>query len=132
MESDNDFGYKPDMHVVRAARHLIGALCNAYGTDKGMALWDHIRAGLGEKIAADIFLGMITGTGELEVCNVGDRRIEAIREVRHLTKWGLKEAKDFVEKVAYDGPQRIPTEGMDERFVDEFVRNMNRIGCTVR
>lgn len=128
----DDFTYKPDMNVVRSARHLIGALCKAYGADKGMALWDHIREGMGERIAADIFLGMLTGTGELEVYAVGDRRIEAIKEVRWLTGWGLKEAKDFVEKVAYDGPQRIPTEGLDERRVDEFVRNMERIGCTVR
>lgn len=128
----DDFAYKPDMNVVRAARHFIGALSNAYGPDKGMALWDHIRAGLGDQIAADIFLGMLTGTGELEVSTVGDRRIEAIKEMRSFTGWGLREAKDFVEKVAYDGPQVIPAGVIEDHRVDDFVRNMNRIGCTVR
>lgn len=127
----DDFAYKPNMAVVRSARNFIGCLCETYGSEQGMAVWDHIRKGLGEQIASDIFLGMLTGQGDIRVISMGGQFIEAIKEVRGLTGWGLKEAKDFCDKVRDVGPQVIHTHECREERIDPFVENMRRIGCRI-
>lgn len=126
-----DFSYKPDMNVVRSARSFIKSLCEVYGNDRGLAVWDHIRSGLGDDIAGDIFLGMLVRQEDIRVSGIGDRFIDAIKEVRWLTGWGLKEAKDFCDNVRLNGPQIINVEHMDEQKVEQFANNMKKIGCTV-
>lgn len=124
--------YVPDMNVVRSARAFIRCLCEAYGSERGMAVWEHIREGLGDRMAADIFLGMLMGSDEVEVRSVVPmRKIEAIKEVRGLTGMGLKDAKDFVERVEFQGPQRLSVVGLDNGRVDQFVQSMQRIGCSI-
>jgi len=127
----DDFDYKPNMNVVRNARAFIRSLCDAYGTEQGMAVWDHIRKGLGDQIAGDIFLGMLTGTDQIRVMSIGKEMINAIKEVRWLTGWGLKEAKDFVDAVRDRGPQIIDVADMDQAKVEQFCRNIQKFGCTV-
>lgn len=127
----DDFRYNPNMAVVRSARSFIRTLCETYGSEQGMAVWDHIRKGLGEQIASDIFLGMLTGQGDIRVISIGPSFIEAIKEVRGLTGWGLKEAKDFCDAVRDSGPQVIDSSQFREDRADDFTRAMARIGCRV-
>lgn len=128
----DNFDYKPSMAVVRSARSFIRALCETYGSDKGMHVWDHIRNGLGEQMASDIFLGMLTGQQDLRVISLGQEFIGAIKEVRWLTGWGLKEAKDFCDAVRDKGPQLINVEHItDDTKVEQFVNNMRKLGCTI-
>lgn len=132
MDDEQIPAYLPDMNVVRSARAFIRCLCEAYGAERGMAVWEHIREGLGDRMAADIFLGMLMGSDEVEVRSVVPmRKIEAIKQVRSLTGMGLKEAKDFVEKVEFSGPQRLSVVGLDTARVDSFVQGMQRIGCNI-
>lgn len=126
-----NFEYKPNMQVVRSARNFIQSLCETYGTEKGLAVWDYIRKGLGDEIAGDIFLGMLTNSGEVTVSTLGREFISAIKEVRSLTGWSLKEAKDFCDSVRDSGPRRIDVTGYTHDRVDVFVRNMKNLGCTV-
>lgn len=127
----DDFRYIPNIAVVTSARTFIKNLCETYGSQQGMAVWDHIRQGLGEQIASDIFLGMLTSTGEIRITYIGDRYIEAIKEVRVLTGWGLKEAKDFCDRIKSGTPGHINTDGIEAERVDRFVNFMKKIGCTV-
>lgn len=127
----DNFEYRPNMAVVRSARTFIRTLCETYGSEQGLAVWDHIRKGLGEQIASDIFLGMLTGQGDIRVMSIGPRLIEAIKEVRTFTGWGLKEAKDFCDSVNSMGPQVIDATQFREDRADDFVRNMTQIGCRV-
>lgn len=127
-----DLSYKPDAKVVRSARSFIRALCENYGHTQGMQVWDRIREVLGDEAASDIFLGMLTGDHHgLTVKSVGIHKIEAIKELRHATGMGLKDAKDFVESVQYNGPKQIPEGMIPDQNVDRFIVAMARIGCEV-
>lgn len=127
----DDFDYKPNMNVVRNSRSFIRSLCDAYGVDTGMAVWDYIRNGLGDRIAGDIFLGMLTGQDQVRVMSIGNEMIGAIKEVRWLTGWTLKEAKDFVDAVRDKGPQTIDVAGINQEKVEQFCRNIEKTGCKV-
>lgn len=128
----DEIEYKPNMSVVRSARNFIANLCEVYGSEQGMAVWDHIRKGLGEQIASDIFLGMLTGQGDIRVISIGPEFISAIKEVRWLTGWGLKEAKDFCDAVRDKGPQVINIDHLvDDTKVENFVNNMRKLGCRI-
>lgn len=128
----DDFDYKPSMVVVRSARSFIRALCDTYGNEQGLRVWDHIRNGLGDQIASDIFLGMLTGQQDIRVITIGSEFISAIKEVRWLTGMGLKEAKDFCDAVRDKGPQIINVERInDDAKVEQFVNNMRNLGCRV-
>ncbi len=127
-----DFQYKPDVNVVRTARSFIRALCDTYGSNQGMAVWDRIRETLGDRAASDIFLGMLTGDYHaVTVRSIGAHKIEAIKEMRSFTGWGLKESKDFVEAVQLGGPREIETGVIPEDRIQDFIKAMKRIGCAV-
>lgn len=129
---DTELHYKPNVNVVRTARSFIRALCETYGHNQGMQVWDRIRETLGDHAASDIFLGMLTGDYHaIKVTSIGQLKIEAIKELRHFTGWGLKESKDFVEAVQSNGPKEIATGVIPEERIPDFTRAMQRIGCTV-
>ena len=130
--SNEEFRYIPDMGVVRSARSFIQSLCQAYGTSEGMAVWDKIRSNLSEQMASDIFLGMLMGTGDVEIVAVGSQKIEAIKEVRAFTGMGLKESKDLIEAVQYGKPHTIDCTGRDNDDVNRFVESMRKCGCTIK
>lgn len=130
--ADDEFHYKPDMGVVRSARSFIQNLCQAYGTKEGMAVWDKIRSNLSEDMASDIFLGMLMGTGDVEVAAIGPHKIEAIKEVRAFTGYGLKEAKDFVESVTEQGPKILDCTGRNNDDINRFIEAMRKCGCAIK
>lgn len=129
-----DFEYKPSSKVVRAARTFIKSVCEVYGPDRGLEFWDNIRKNLGEDIASDIFFGMITqaGTDEVLVKSIGVQKINAIKEVRQLTGWGLKESKDFIDSVEFNGEQllKLP-DYVEDGKLETFVQAMTALGAVV-
>jgi ribosomal protein L7/L12 len=129
----DDLVYKPDMDVVRSARYFIKALCEKYGHTKGMEVWDRIREVLGDQAAGDIFLGMLTQQySQVTVSKIGSYKIDAIKLVREITDYGLKDAKDFVEDISDRGMTlTLDLSGKDEAFVERWLRDMRRIGCVV-
>lgn len=129
-----DFAYKPNMDVVRSARYFIKSLCETYGHDRGMAVWDQIRAVLGDQAASDIFLGILTQEHyTVSVTGIGPYKIEAIKLVRHITGYGLKEAKDFVDDIA-DRRQvkTLDLSALDPKQVNAWILDMKRIGCEIQ
>lgn len=127
----DDLQYKPNMDVVRGARSFIRALCQTYGTKQGMDVWDKTREVLGDQAASDIFLGMLTGNGTLTVKSIGYSKIEAIKEFRHFTHLGLKDSKDFMDKVESEGPQVVPDHLIHASQHENFIQAMRQIGCAV-
>lgn len=129
-----DFQYEPNIKVVRAARVFIRAVCDEYGESRGLEFWDNIRKNLGEDIAGDIFFGMISDAGRSEVLvrTIGPNKINAIKEIRTLTGWGLKESKDFTDDVEAHGPKTLRApDYIDYERVQTFVDNMRRFGAIV-
>ena len=76
------FEYQQDMRVVNSARLFIKNLCEVYGTDHGMAAWDHIRRGLGDQIAGDIRTFAKIGVGELIFDFRGSSTAESIERLQ--------------------------------------------------
>lgn len=136
MSEDNilleNFQYLPDMSVVRSSREFIKTLCKVYGSTEGLRVWDHIRAGLGDQIASDIFIGNLIIEDSLIVHSIGSHKIEAIKEVRSFSGWGLKEAKDFVENVLARGPQSLDVKNVSQDQITDFIKVMSLIGCIVK
>lgn len=126
-----DFDYSPSIAVARSARSFMRTLCEHYGTQKGMEVWEYIRAGLGDEIAGDIFLGCLQGESDIKVLSVdADRRIEAIKEIRHATGWTLKVAKEFTDNVWNLGPQVIKADQVGSD-IGVFVDRLVAAGCTI-
>lgn len=129
-----DFQYEPNIKVVRAARTFIKAVCEEYGESRGLEFWDNIRKNLGEDIAGDIFFGMISDVGRSEILvrTIGPNKINAIKEIRTLTGWGLKESKDFTDDVEAHGPKTLRApDYIEYERVQTFVDNMRRFGAIV-
>jgi len=62
--------------------------------------------------------------------NEDRRRINAIKEVRAATGYGLKEAKEFVEKVETDGHCRLPAMTREKRLqLRENLRDTGYLVC---
>jgi large subunit ribosomal protein L7/L12 len=57
---------------------------------------------------------------------IGDRKIQVIKEVRTITKLGLKEAKDLV-----DGAPKPVKEGVSKEESEEIKKKLEEAGATV-
>lgn len=119
------------MEVVRSCRAFIRSLCEAYGHTQGMAVWDQVRLTLGDRAAGDIMFGMLLQTEELVVLRLGANFIDAIKELRLLTGWGLKESKDFCDAVRDQGPQTLNIGHYDPAAIDRFTQRMRELGGKV-
>lgn len=128
----DEFKYIPDNNVVRTARAFIHSLSQCYGSQRGLDVWDHIRKGLGDDIAGDIMMGMLSSSGvSVRLYSVGGNFINTIKEIRAFTGWGLKEAKDFADSVRDHGAKNIEVDEFNQHKVSNFINNLRANGCTV-
>lgn len=89
--------------IVASGLEFMKAITGAYGTDKGMELYDRIVEVLDPSIKGAIFFAMLTGEYDNKLSlrvgpNLNDK-IMAIKALRICTGMGLKEAKETVEKL---------------------------------
>jgi ribosomal protein L7/L12 len=98
----------PEQHqntVISSGLNFLRAITEAYGADEGMALWETIANTLDPDVKGQIFFAMIAGTHNdtVVLSNVkpGHDRVLGIKEIRHWTGMGLKEAKDVSDWVMY-------------------------------
>lgn len=81
-----------------------------------------------------VFKALVDGSYEIKVRleNVGDQKIGIIKEVRGATGLSLRSAKDFVESVQQNGPQKLAIDNMEaaQLFVDH-VRNKGGFACII-
>lgn len=64
---------------------------------------------------------------EVVLIAAGDKKINAIKEVRAITGLGLKEAKDLVE-----GAPKIVKEGVNKADAEKFKKQLESAGATVQ
>lgn len=89
---------------------FIRSITTAYGSDKGMELWDTIANTLDPSVKGKIFFAMLTGSHEdrvtLSGSVAGSNKITCIKIIRQYTGLGLVEAKNAYE-AAGDFGQKV-------------------------
>lgn len=66
---------------------------------------------------------------DIELKEVGEKKIEVIKAVRDIMGKGLKVAKDLVDAVA-EGPQMVK-EGVEKEEAEEMKKKLEKAGATV-
>ena len=98
----------PEEHktaIISNGLHFVRAITDAYGADRGMALWEQIASVLDPNIKGEMFFAMLTGAYNDQiklrgVTNGGSSNaISCIKEIRQWTGMGLKEAKDTYDRL---------------------------------
>lgn len=98
--------------LVHSGIDFLREITHHYGDEQGMALWRSMSDGMGKDIQNAIILNMLRGdaggvvTVSAVVPDDQQKFIEGIKWVRHVTNFGLKDAKDFMDKVRW-GPQKL-------------------------
>jgi hypothetical protein len=103
----------PEEHktaIISNGLHFMRSITEAYGTDKGLELWEHITSVLDPEVKGQIFFAMITGTYNDKVMIKGitpiatDNAVACIKELRKWSGLGLKESKDIYDRLRNRDP----------------------------
>lgn len=112
---------------------FIRAITNAYGSEEGMKLWETIADTLDPDIKGKIFFAMLTGGHEdrVQLINIttGANKIACIKYIRQYTGFGLVEAKNAYESVAWGNKTTLKVNPGERRTFIECLREngMNAI-----
>lgn len=126
--------------VRRASIGWVLAMQKEYGQEMGMKCFDVMRQTFGEDLCGAVLFGIMEGRkGDTITIRTAThnlhRKIEAIKEVRHLSGYGLKEAKDAVEDACFkDVVVPLSYEMLKEensRKLDQSIRVLEQSGVTV-
>lgn len=125
--------------VRRAGINWILTMQKEYGQEMGLKCFDVMRQTFGEELVGAVMFGIMEGVRQdaisIRVKDPDYRKIEAIKEIRHLTGMGLKESKDAVEEAAFKDvlihlspivlqPDRV-------HMLEQSIRNLENAGLTV-
>ena len=129
------------MNMENISNRLIGSgirflkdLQEDLGTDKGLEVWDKMREAMGDEICGQVLFGIIKGNdgNVIRLISIGEQKINAIKLVRECTRLGLKEAKDLVENVQWNGKSvDLEMTGISTALIDQYCRRFEEIGCRV-
>lgn len=126
--------------VRRASINWVLAMQNAYGQETGMKCFDVMRESFGEDLCGAVLFGIMEGvrSDQIVIRTTTDklsRKIEAIKEVRHISGWGLKEAKDAVEDACFkDVTVSLSYDMLKQENsykLDQSIRVLEQVGITV-
>jgi ABC-type Fe3+ transport system substrate-binding protein len=104
----------PEEHktaIITDGMQFMRTITEAYGADVGMQLWETIADTLDPEVKGQIFFAMITGeyNSKLHICfkppSAGQPQnaVQAIKAIRTVTGYGLKEAKDMWDDMKNNG-----------------------------
>lgn len=120
--------------LVRSGIRFLKDLQNDLGTEKGLEVWDKLREAMGDEVSGQVLFGILKGHhgNVIRLERVGENRINPIKLVREITGVGLKEAKDMVESVCYNG-RTVDLElyGASIDRVEDYIRQFESFGCKV-
>ena len=93
--------------IITDGMQFMRTITEAYGADEGLKLWDTIASTLDPEVKGQIFFAMITGeyNSKLHVSvkppapGQPFNAIPAIKAIRTVTGYGLKEAKDMWDEM---------------------------------
>lgn len=99
---------------------FLRSITQAYGSEKGMELWDTIANTLDPSIKGKIFFSMLTGVYDNNVTMTAAlpsaNKIMCIKLIRQYTGLGLSEAKNAYEQAAdYNFPTHLTVSPKDRR-----------------
>lgn len=126
--------------VRRASINWVLAMQKAYGQEVGMKCFDVMRETFGEELCGSVLFGIMEGVrGDTITIRTTTsdltRKIEAIKEIRHISGWGLKEAKDAVEAACFrDVVVSLSYDMLKEEnshILDNSIRTLEQVGVTV-
>ena len=128
--------------VRRASVNWILAMQKQYGQEMGLKCFDVMRQTFGEDLVGAVMFGILSGKNfhsEITIRWNGDpnrRVIEAIKEIRHITGMGLREAKDVVDK-ALDSNSTFPLsfemrKDENTNVLDRALRNIEAAGFDIK
>jgi hypothetical protein len=115
----------PEEHktsIITDGMQFMRSITEAYGAEKGMELWDTIASTLDPDVKGQIFFAMITGeySTKLHISakpipfGQAHNAVPAIKAIRTVTGYGLKEAKDMWDDMKNNGTRITLTVKPDE------------------
>ena len=129
----------PTDRSVRSTIMWLKAMQREHGTDVGMKCFDTMRAVFGEDMVGAVTFGLMDGwRGGSSVTIRGDAhsKIEAIKMVRSLTGYGLKEAKDAVEAALWRDVDIVIKPELQEpdnyKILERDLETLEKTGLAVR
>lgn len=101
----------PEEHktsIISNGLHFMRSITEAYGSEKGLELWEQITSVLDPEVKGQIFFAMITGTYnnrvELKKVDPDANAVWCIKAIRQWSGLGLKDAKDMFDRLRNRGP----------------------------
>lgn len=126
--------------VRRASINWVLAMQKSYGQEMGLKCFDVMRQTFGEDLCGAVLFGIMEGarSDAITIRTTTDyltRKIEAIKEIRHISGMGLKEAKDAVEGACFKEvvvPLSYDMLKQENSYkLDQSIRVLEQIGITV-
>lgn len=107
---------------------FIRSITNAYGSEEGMKLWETIADTLDPNIKGKIFFAMLTGGHDdrVTMSSIGNgaNKIACIKYIRQYTGYGLVEAKNAYESVAFGQAVTLKVDPKQRRaFINDLRAN---------
>lgn len=115
----------PDEHkttIISNGLHFMRSITEAYGSEKGMELWEQIASVLDPEVKGQIFFAMITGTynDRVELRGVNslgrNNAVACIKELRQWSGLGLKDSKDMYDRL------RAPLVDVNDKRKPEYLK----------
>jgi hypothetical protein len=112
----------------------------SYGQEMGLKCFDVMRETFGEDLCGAVLFGIMEGarSDAITIRTTTDnltRKIEAIKEIRHISGMGLKEAKDAVEGACFKEvvvPLSYDMLKQENSYkLDQSIRVLEQVGVTV-
>lgn len=111
---------------------FLRSLTRCYGGIQGMEVWNKLGETIDPKLKDEIFVCLLTGEGEgvITILDIGPNKINAIKEIRSATGFGLKESKDIADRVQMGRSEKITLYNPKNR--SDVIRVFRDIGMNVR
>lgn len=126
--------------VRRTSINWVLVMQKEYGQEIGLKCFDVMRQTFGEDLCGSVLFGIMEGVRGDSITirtttNNLTRKIEAIKEIRHISGMGLKEAKDAVEDACFkEVVVRLSYDMLKEensRKLDQSIHILEQVGVTV-
>lgn len=97
-----------DPILVFNSLNFVQSITKNYGAEQGMAMWDTIADTIDRRLKLEVFKAMIGGAqveGRIRIIGAQPSadKITLIKTLRSITGYGLKEAKDSIDSLHYNG-----------------------------
>jgi ribosomal protein L7/L12 len=115
--------------------HLLQAIKREVGDDAAIDAFNALQTILGRTWSGAIIFARMQGASTKFVTftdmGINGQKISAIKEIRRMTAFGLKDAKDIVDQVQAGRPYTFDFSKNTDDEIIQFVSEMQTFGCTL-